>query len=195
MGLVEVQRALARLYTDGALRGRFFAHLRPVSQELGLSDDEAAQIATISAIQVGRFADSLVAKRRHEVEKLLPLTRRVLGREFSAEFARYASAPVPDGMHRHREDAIAFAAFLGNSDGRPGPPWAMDLLRYERSWLEAGSSRRRWLVRRFQYPVGRLARNLVEDTVLPSVPFQPTLGVWFRLGRHGPLRHLLLPFV
>ncbi|MBV9851453.1 MAG: hypothetical protein JO250_17430 [Armatimonadetes bacterium] len=190
MGLAEVQSALARLYTDVSLRERFLADPGVVGQELGLSDEEIAQITHLSAPQLRFFAASLVSKRRQEVEKLLPRTRRALGRQFGTCFARYAVAPIPDGIHKHWKEALAFAAFLEQSGGQP--PWVGDVLRYERAWLEASSPGRLWLVRRFGHPVGQPVPQVTDDVSLQALPPRLTIGLWFRLGRHGTLRHVLL---
>ena len=183
MGLTEVQTALARLYTDRSLRERFFADPGLIGRELGLSEKEAAQIAQVSSAQVGVFARSLVSKRCGEVEKLMPRTRQAMGPQFTTLFQDYAAAPIPEGIHKHRDDARAFAVFLQ----RDCPailmetPGHFDVLRYEAAWLAAASPGRRWLTRHFHYPVGTLIR--------------PSLGVWFRWRRHGPLHHLLLPLI
>ncbi len=79
MGLARLQEVLAQLYTDAALRERFFADPQGVSEALGLQPEEAQQLTQLSAPQVDFFAESLKRKRLNEACKLLPLTRRVLG--------------------------------------------------------------------------------------------------------------------
>lgn len=194
MGLVEFQSALARLYTDSLLRERFYADPSTIGQQLSLTDAETSQIAQLSATQVVVFAASIVAKRRHEVGKLLPLTRRVLARRFQDDFARYAVAPIPEGLDKHRQEAITFATFLEAAGHGLRPAWALDILHYERAWLEAASPGRRWLARHFRYPVGKLAHSLRRGDAPASVPPVKTIGIWFRFAPSGPLRHLLLSF-
>jgi hypothetical protein len=73
MGLADVQRVLAQLYTNTTLRERFLTNPQSVGQELGLEAAEIEQIVQLSEKQVARFAQSLHNKRLGEVYKLLPL--------------------------------------------------------------------------------------------------------------------------
>ena len=192
MGLTDVQSALARLFTESALRESLFLDPQRAAEELGLSACEAAQVAQLSAAQVGYFAASLIAKRRHEVEKLLPLTHHLLGRQFHDAFEHYAAVPIPHGLQKHHADALGFAAFYQEQGLLLNPPWSMDVLRYETAWLEAASPQRRWLFRRFRYPVSAILCDVVKDPAV-TFPTRTTLGLWFRVRPEGPLRHLLLP--
>lgn len=112
MGLADVQRVLAQLYTNSTLQEHFLADPQSVGQELGLEAAEIEQIAQLSAQQVTRFAQSLHNKRLGEVYKLLPLSYKVLGKSFTALFRQYAHTYVPSGIKKHRDDAIAFAVFI-----------------------------------------------------------------------------------
>lgn len=194
MGLTESQSALARLYTDRVLRERFFDEPLVVGHELGLSQDEAAQLAQISAGQIRAFAGSLIGKRLGEAEKLMPLTRQVLGRSFAEHFRRFAAAPVPGGLLKHHADALAFSTFLVGiyRKARTEPPWLMDVLRYERAWLEAFSPFPLCIIRCFRYPIHTLSSLLIAGADIPRLPDRLTLGLWLRFGRHGVLRHRLL---
>jgi hypothetical protein len=63
MGLAQIQQVLARLYTDAALRERFFADPQRTGAELGLDAGEVHQLAHLSVQQVTFFARSLQRKR------------------------------------------------------------------------------------------------------------------------------------
>jgi hypothetical protein len=194
MALAEVQGALARLYTDAALPARFFADPVAVAPELGLSPEEARQLGTLQAEQIHFFADTLRRKRLGEVRALLPLTHRLLGRAFVALFWQIAPTYVPRGIHKHRDDALAFVAFLERAARAEGvtPAWALDLARYEAAWLLVTEPTRRWTLRWFHYPVATVAQALARGAILPALRQQRTIGLWVRLsGRHTP-RHLLL---
>src|SRR5262245_39174488 len=117
MGLMEIQRALAQLYTDAGLRERFLADPQAVAGQLGLIRDDAEHLARLPALPLRLFARSLLQKRMKALTRLLPLTREGLGPEWEALFFRYADTRVPAGTQRHREDAIAFAAFLARLSG------------------------------------------------------------------------------
>ncbi|HZP84010.1 MAG TPA: hypothetical protein VFB21_20385 [Chthonomonadaceae bacterium] len=188
MGLEETQRLLARLFTETALRQEFCADPEGVGATLGLDTEEACRLAPLTA-PIRDFAASLRHKRLLVVARLLPQTRQLLGPRFEALFLRYALAGTPQGVEKHREDAIAFASFLLRS--LPGesalPWWWRDLLRYEQSWLQA-EGRRLWTVRSFSVRVPALARLLARSESLPETRAQPTLVLWYRRPRAGTLR-------
>lgn len=193
MALAEVQRALARLYTDEATRERFLADPAAAGEALGLSDVEAALLARLPADGLRYFAASLRRKRLGEVVKLLPLGHQALGPRFAALFWRYADTSIPTGTAKHRQDALAFAAFVERAAHGEAlePPWAADLLRYEAAWLACGEAAGRALVRRFRYPPARLAHAVA--TGAPPPPPRPTLAVWARLGPGSRWRLVTLP--
>jgi hypothetical protein len=194
MALAEVQGALARLYTDAALPARYFADPVAVAPELGLSPEEARQLGALSAHRVEFFADTLRRKRLGEVRALLPRTHRLLGRAFVALFWQFAPTYVPRGIHKHRDDALAFVRFLEQAARADGvtPAWALDLARYEAAWLQVAEPARRWTLRRFRYPVATAARALARGANPPSLCQQRTIGLWVRLSGRDTPRHLLV---
>ncbi|HYO62387.1 MAG TPA: hypothetical protein VER08_01905 [Pyrinomonadaceae bacterium] len=196
MGLAETQKALARLYTDEGLRGRFFADPAAVGGELGLSAEEARRLAEVGSSRAEYFAASLVNKRLGEVSKLLPLTAGVLGQEFRRLFREFAARePVPAGLKKHLRDAVTFAEFVerGRRLKSVAPPWLAELLSYEKESLRARGSLSRLRVRRFRFDVGLLARSVGRDPSSPLVEERATLAVWFRPRARGTLRHRVLP--
>ena len=185
MGLAEIQRVLARAYTDAAFRERLLASPRRVGAELGLAAADAEQLARLSAAQVKTFAGSLRAKRRNEAAKLLPHTVRALGNRFAALFDRHAQTYVPSGINKPREDALAFANFL-LCEGPREPGWLADLVRYERTRIDAHGARRvTWC--RLRYAPESLIHAAAHAGEPP--PRQPTLLVWYRPTPRGRLRH------
>ena len=149
MGLAEQQRLLARLYTDARIRGEFQADPRRVGGEFGLSPAESDSLAERSGEQIRRFAQMLRAKRFGEIQDLLPATLAALGDETSRRlFQEFALGFAPRGIHKHREDAIAFAGHLATLANRPPaadraiPDWIGDLARCEAANLDAPLSRR-----------------------------------------------------
>lgn len=194
MGLADCQKLQARLYTDADWRARFFADPRALGADFGLSAEEVDRLAQLSEFQVGRFADSLRHKRRNDVGKLLPLTRRVLGEaRFAALWDRHGAAHGPNGGKGLRAGAIAFAIALEPEvrRGEIRSPWMADLLRYEAARLVAADPTRRWTVRYFHHPIADLVRAVHARPGVPP-PTKPTLAIWFRASRAGRLRHLVL---
>jgi len=143
MGLAEQQAVLAKLYTDGAVRKEFYADPPAVGKRLGLSPDDLDEIVRVPRKQIEGFARSLVAKRRSEVEKFLPMARRLLGPAFIPLFNRHADLYLPTGSHRHREDALAFASSIaGGSLSAECAEHVRDIARFERALIIARSKRR-----------------------------------------------------
>ncbi|MFN3648410.1 MAG: hypothetical protein ACK47B_02415 [Armatimonadota bacterium] len=190
MGLAEVQRTLARLYTDEALRERFFAAPQEVARELGLDPDDSARLAALAEQEVRDFAAALLRKRLGHVTALLPATAAALGAELEPRFRRHAQRRVPSGAQKHREDAIAFAEGLA---AEPALAWVQDLARCEAARLRGEDPRTRLILRLFRYPVATLARQLQAGTPPEKPPHRLTLGVWLRLRPGGPIRHFLWP--
>lgn len=114
-----MQIAFARLVSDAAARARFACDPQ--------ADGEA--LAALAPRYVDGFASGVLAKRYHEVRRLLP--RCAQTPTFRAAFIAYASRNPMGGLERHRHDAIAFARALGTS-----------LARFERLALEAASGER-----------------------------------------------------
>jgi pantoate kinase len=59
----DIERLLARLYTDPQLRERFLDDAAGVAQEAGLSPSEAEAVAQMSAQDLGIAARSYQSKR------------------------------------------------------------------------------------------------------------------------------------
>lgn len=191
MGLLKTQQFLARLYTDAALRERFFRDPKAVATELGLDPDDAQQLAQLSVSRVSFFAGSLVRKRLNEVRKLLPLSSRVLGRTFGNLFWRYAETHTLEAYKPHQQDAVNFAIYLQQGVAEyVTPGWAIDLARYEAAYIETIGLGRRWTVRWFRYPLRKLIQSLITRDGAPPPAPRPALAIWFRLSHGGKLRHL-----
>ena len=194
MGLAHIQQGLAQLYTNAHVRERFFADPHAVGETWGLNPDEAGVLAQLSAQQVNVFARALQHKRLSEVRTILPLTHRVLGKRFASLLMGYVETHLPYGIKKQREDALAFAAYIEQVDRRERvePPWAVELARYEAACVKAADPTCRWVVRWFRHPVATWVPALAQGDD-PSTPRkQPTLAVWVRLPKRGPLRHVVL---
>jgi hypothetical protein len=177
---------LARLFTDAPFRASFFADPVAVGRASGLDPTEAQTLAALSRDEVDGFAGTLRRKRADDVRKVLPLTARALGDTFRNHILpATAGAPRPG---RHRDDARALVEHLGRLAGSRelAPPWAADLARYEMTFGDALHLRAGFLVRRFSYPVARLATAILRGEATADIQPRTTIGVWVRWpGRRG----------
>ncbi len=205
MGLRDVQHGLARLLTDDGLRERFAVDPQGVAQTLNLDAADAAQLSLLASAEVERFARSLRAKRWNEIQKLLPVSTQAaqnFGFPLRRLFFDFAQTYAPQGGKRHTQDALAFADWTARqSSGTPqdfiptNAVWLSDLLRYEAAWLEMHLlPSRRWMLRRFAYPIPQWIRAqtlaAAEGKVTDSSPsMRTTLSIWLRLSPSGKLRH------
>jgi hypothetical protein len=187
MGLAESQKLLARLSTDPTLRARLAETPEQVAAEFGLTLEETRGFEALLPGPIQEFAGSLIRKRRGELESLLPLTFRSLGPErFARLFRRHASEYVPNGIKKHRDDAIAFAGFLAREIA--DPPWLKDLGRLEATTLLAYDPTRRWTFLRLRHHPANLARASAESSIEPK----PSLIIWFRILPRSRLRRVVL---
>ncbi len=81
-----------------------------------ISIEEATEIASSAGDEIRIFADSLIWKRLREVEKFLPITRRVLGDKFEELFRKHAEGFNPTTVKKHYEDAMELGHFLQQSN-------------------------------------------------------------------------------
>jgi hypothetical protein len=185
MSLLEVQNFLARVFTDEELRREFLAAPEKVGAENNLSEAEILELQQMLPAQLNFFGDSLVYKRLREVEKLLPLTRKALGRrDFENLFREFAARFLPQTIKKHLEDAIQFAGFLEAKRIRPA--WTNDLIGFERAKLIFHNSARRFLFKKFDCDVREIIKNVSHSDATPAendFPKRKTLALWIRVGR------------
>lgn len=188
MGLATVQRMLARLYTDSALRERFFADPQRVGQEFELSPEDIQQVRELSTQQVTLFANSLRNKRASASRRLLPLADQMLGTRFLELFRDYADTYQPGGIKKHLNDALHFTSFLERviKEKSIGPVWLSDVIRYEQARVQASGEGRCFILRRFRYNVLALSGAVgLESEIAPRK--RVTYVFWLRLFAHGRL--------
>lgn len=189
MDLAQTQKILARLCTDSAFRAEFQVDAVRAATALGLTEDEARAAAAIPSAQIDCFAQTLRRKRAEEVRQLLPLTYCALESGFARLFQRHADEYQPSGVCKHRDDALAFGAFLSRQKGNPR--WVLDVARYETAQLMA-QSRPGVLIRSFACDVASLMIELKRGESIADSPRGRSLAVWLRLG--GWARHWVLRF-
>jgi hypothetical protein len=151
MGLTEIQAAQARLYTRASDRNAFYADPAGTGQRWGLTQPETEILIRTPRAQVEAFARSLIAKRRGEIAKILPLTCAALGPSLIPLFRQHAEQYIPTEVHRHDGDAAAFARFVAAGPLPEGSfPWASDAARFELARLSMSrTGRPRFLLLRY----------------------------------------------
>lgn len=176
MALAQTQALLARLFTDGAARRAYFADPMRFARGAGLSETEAQSLAALDRREVEAFAQTLLGKRALDARKVLPLTARALGKDFDALlFAAIVGPPSPG---RHRADAASLARHLA-ARSEPDPSWIADLARYELAFIEATRPGAALLLRTFQHPVAKIARQIVMGATPLAKP-RASFGLWLR---------------
>lgn len=178
MSLLEQQNFLARLYTDKNLRKSFLAEPKKIGLENDLTEPEIAELSAIIPEELNFFADSLVWKRLREVEKILPLTRKVLSESFEEHFREFSQKYNPKSVKKHLEDAIEFCSFLQNCEIEP--IWAKDLAKFEQARLIFNTKTKDFLFRKFDFDVRKISREGAKAQ--SEFPKRRTFAIWIRVG-------------
>jgi hypothetical protein len=185
MSLLETQNFLARLYTDESLRQKFLSEPEIIGRENNLSNAEIAELARILPQELNFFADSLFQKRLREVEKLLPQTRTILGRDFEAHFREFSQNFLPDSVKKHLVDAIMFSDFLQKKNVQPD--WIKDLTKFEKENLIFHSSERLFMICRFRSDIRFIFEKLFKQPagITDDFPNRKSFVVWLRIGKQA----------
>jgi hypothetical protein len=186
MGLQEQQNVLAKLVTDPKYRRAFLSEPLRIGVDAGLSLIEIEEIASIKPEELGFFSDSLFWKRRREVEKLLPLVRKVLNTDFDRIFNEFSAFYNPQSIKKHLEDAVEFCKYL--DDHRFGL-LARDSALFERTKLEFLRSKKRYAFCVLNHDFRAISNDLKDSDRL-ELKRRRTLALWLRIGRQ--LRHFVL---
>lgn len=176
MGLMQTQALLARLFTDAKLRRAFFEEPVATGMHFGLDGAEAERFAELNEREVEDFARSLLGKRALDARKALPLTAQALGPAFdSMLFEAIEGAPTRE---RHRADAAALSLLLASR--RMEPLWIGDLARYEMAFVAAARPGAFFALRRFDWPVEDIARQLMSGEAPVVAAPRRRVGLWWR---------------
>ncbi len=169
MSLLEQQNFLARIFTDESLRLDFLAEPEQIGLENGLSGEDIAQLREIIPDEINFFANSLFHKRLHEVEKLLPLTKKALGKDFAKHFREFAQTYQPQTVKKHLEDSIEFCKLLQSKPVEPIS--AKDTAKFERTKHEFFSLQKCLSIIFLRHDVFSLEKKI-------------GLAVWYRIGKN-----------
>lgn len=182
MSLQKQQDFLARLFTDEGLRQNFFSEPDKIGADNGLSESETADLQAVLPEELGFFADSLFWKRLHEVEKLLPLTKKGLQEDFAKLFREFSQTFNPQTVKKHFEDACEFSKFLQNQSLKP--LWAKDLVKYEFSRLIFNADTKKFAFAKFDHDIREIIREISQDNSKTQVQFpkKTTFAIWLKVG-------------
>jgi len=183
MSLQKQQDFLARLFTDEGLRQNFLSDPAKIGAENGLCESETADVQAVLPEEIGFFADSLFWKRLHEVEKFLPLTKKVLKEDFTKYFREFSQTFTPQTVKKHFEDALGFAKFLQTHTLKP--IWANDLAKFEFSRLIFNSDTKKIVFAKFNHDIRELIREVSHQTLETPNDFQQkmTFALWLKIGK------------
>ena len=180
MSLQEQQNFLAKLYTDAPLRAAFSSEPAKIGTENNLTESEIAEISVMLPEEISFFAESLYRKRLREVEKLLPLTHKLMGDNFHRVFRQYSQLYNPQTIKKHLEDAIEFCGFLGKSDSVSGI--SKNTAKYERAKLRFYVTGKHLVVCVLSYDVREISRQSANKTNI-NLKRKIKIAGWFRFGK------------
>jgi hypothetical protein len=183
MALLETQNFLAQIYTDEKLRREFLSEPEKIGGKNNLKPEEIAELIAIFPAELNAFAESLFYKRLRQVEKLLPLMRRLTGKNFEEHFRRFANHFSPESNKKHLEDAIKFADFLQFEKNETSV--IKNAAKFERARLEFNAFQKRFAVILLDYDVRLISDSFLRENETSSaqnLALRKTVVIWLRTG-------------
>ncbi len=117
---IDLTTALARLLSDARLRREYTLDATALAHRLDVDASHLEGFLGLDRDGLEIQAETLVAKRFHEVASMLPETIARYGEAARQKFFDFADSTWPTGHRRHLEDAVAFCRYL-KRQGDPGP--------------------------------------------------------------------------
>jgi hypothetical protein len=193
MALSDIEQILTRLSADEELRARFVENPFALGRELGLTPAGTRRLRREASERFDSFANTPHERRFVQVNKLLPLTHRVLRERFTNYFDRYVAEHGPPAVARLFGDVLRFAEYLEEKlkGDYLGSGWTLDLLRFEKARVKAADPNRRLVVQTFRHDISRLVRGIArkDKDALLEVVVRRTVAVWWRRRPHEPIRY------
>ena len=193
MSLSDIEQILTQLSSDEELRARFVENPFALARELGLSAAGARQLRRRAAERFDSFANTPRERRFVQVNKLLPLTHRVLRERFTNYFNGYVAEHGAPAVEHLFGDVLRFAEYLEAKlkDDYLGSGWTLDLLRFEKARVKAADPNRRLVVQTFRHDISRLVRGILrkDKEALLEVVVRRSVAVWWRRRPHEPIRY------
>lgn len=193
MSLSDIEQILGRLSAEPELRARFVENPFALGRELGLSPTGTRQLRREAAARFDSFAATPRDRRFVQVNKLLPLTHRVLRARFTSYFDLYVAEHGAVAIERLFGDVLRFAEYLEAKlrEDYLGSGWTLDLLRFEKSRVKAADPNRRLVVATFRHDISRLVRGVArkDKEAMLEVVVRRTVAVWWRRRPRDPVRY------
>ena len=191
MGLSDIEQILTRLSADEELRARFVENPFALGRELGLTPSGTRRLRREAAERYDSFAATPRERRFVQVNKLLPLTHRVLRDRFTNYFDRYVAEHGAVSFDRLFGDVLAFADYLETrlTEDHLGSGWTLDLLRFEKARIKAADPNRRLVVATFRHDISRLVRGVMRKGELFAAVRRRSVAVWWRRRNGEPIRY------
>lgn len=191
MSLTDIEQILERLSAEPELRARFVENPFALGRDLGLTPTRTRQLRREAAARFDSFAATPRERRFVQVNKLLPLTHRVLRERFTNYFGQYVAEHGELTFERLFGDALHFAEYLEEKlrDDYLGSGWTLDLLRFEKSRVKAADPNRRLVVAHFRHDISRLVRGVARKDSPFEVVVRRSAAVWWRRRPHAPVRY------
>ena len=193
MSLSDIEQILTRLSADEQLRARFVENPSALGRELGLTPAGTRQLRRAAAALFDSFTSTPDEPRFVQVNKLLPLTHRVLRERFTNYFESYVAKHGPPAVERLFGDVLRFAEYLEEKlkEDYLGSGWTLDLLRFEKARVKAADPNRRLVVQTFRHDISRLVRGIArkDKNAMFEVVVRRSVAVWWRRRSHEPIRY------
>ncbi|MBI4853347.1 MAG: hypothetical protein HY819_16260 [Acidobacteria bacterium] len=189
MGLTEVQKTLALLYTNRELREKFLSNPQEIAKDFSLTPVDIEHLTALSAFHLDEFANSLQYKRLGEVIKVLSLTEKSLKSEFSDLFLEFTNNYLPSGVKKHRDDALAFTKFIMSKKNIPD--WCKEIAEYEATRIELGEANKLLVIKVFRYPLKQIIQALFQNEEI-NIRKKRTLAIWLKLPSQTKWYHRFL---
>jgi hypothetical protein len=191
MGLSDIEEILTRLSAEPELRARFVENPFALGREFGLTPTGTRQLRREAAARFDSFATTPRERRFVQVNKLLPMTHRVLGARFTNYFDRYVAEHGAVSVERLFGDVLHFAEYLEEKlrDDYLGSGWTLDLLRFEKSRVKAADPNRRLVVATFRHDISRLVRGVTRKDAMFEVVVRRSVAIWWRRSPRAPVRY------
>ena len=193
MSLSDIEQILTRLSSDEELRARFVENPFALGRELGLTPARTRQLRREAAARYDSFAATPRDRRFVQVNKLLPLTHRVLRERFTNYFDGYVLEHGLPAVENLFGDVLHFAEYLEGKlkDDYLGSGWTLDLLRFEKARVKAADPDRRLVVQTFRHDISRLVRGIArkDKDAMFEVVVRRSVALWWRRRAHDPVRY------
>jgi len=142
MQLKELQSLIAKLSSDSNFLTDF------------LNNPQYNEFSEEQRLQIQFFIKSLIHKRLHEVQKLLPRTYSLLKDKFNQNFFQFVEKYTLTKKNKHLNEAISFTNYLQlqTQPFHNQPPFLQNLIKFEATRLKLHQNQL-FIFQIYRYPV------------------------------------------